>query len=85
MTVYELRFWTVFVLIPVLLLLLFFFWKPRLALWAVPICAALDFLFYMGDFLYYESRGLALLLTAVQAAAVAALALAVRLIGRKRR
>lgn len=85
MTVYELRFWTVFVLISLMLLLLFFFWKPRLALWAVPICAALDFLFHMGDFFYYESRGLALLLTAVHAAVIAVPALAVRLIGRKKR
>lgn len=85
MTVYELRFWTVFVLIPVLLLLLFFCLKPRLALWSIPICAALDVLFYMGDFLYYESRPLGLLLLAIQAAAVAVLALAVRLIGQKRR
>lgn len=85
MTLYELRFWAVFAFIPVIVLLLFFCLKPRLALWSVPICAVLDVLFYTGDFLYYESRPLGLLFAAVQAAVVAVLALAVRLIGQKRR
>lgn len=79
-----LRFLAVFVLAPAVALLFFCFLRPRSALWAVPICAGLDLLVYMAEFLYYESRPLALLFLAIQAAAIAFCVLLIRFAAKRR-
>lgn len=84
MNVYMLRFLAVFVLAPVIVLPALCLWRPRRALCAVPICAGLDLLVYMGEFLYYESRPLALLFLAIQAAAIAFCALLIRFAAKRR-
>lgn len=83
MDVYMLRFLAVFVLAPAIVLLFFCFWRPRLALWAVPICAGLDFLVYMREFFYYESRPVGLLFLSVQAVAIAVFAVLIRFAAKK--
>lgn len=85
MNVYMLRFLAVFVFAPVIALLFFCFWRPRSALLAVPICAGLDCLIYMGELFYYESRPLMLLFLSVQAAAIAVFAIFIRFAAQKRK
>lgn len=70
-------FWLVYILVPMVLLLLFALYKPRLSILTVPVCAILDFVFFLKDFLYYEGTIIMLIFTAVQAVVVSALALGI--------
>lgn len=84
MAVYTLLFLAVYVLAPIAILLVFLFWQPRHALWSVPISTVPFLLVYWRDFLYYESRRLALLFLAVQATVTAILALVIRIAAKRR-
>lgn len=71
-------FWFVYILAPIVVLAFFAVWKPKFALLSVPICVALDFIFFMADFLYYEGTVLMLIFTTIQALIVATIALVIK-------
>ena len=66
MNLYLLRPILVYAVCPIILLALFGWKKPRLAPLALVICPVIEFIVYHQEFFYYESRGLILLITAIQ-------------------
>lgn len=63
---------------------MFFYWKPRLALWSVPIRTGRDILAYPAEYLRYEIRPMALLLLMIQAGVTALCAILIRIAVKKR-
>ena len=70
--------------IPVVLLILFSLFKPRLAPLTLLICPALDLIVYWQEFLYYEGRPFLLLFMGFQFVFMAAACLTLWLRRRKR-
>ena len=70
--------------IPVVLLILFSLFKPKLAPLTLLICPAADLIVYWQEFLYYESRGIVLLFMAFQLTFIAAACLTLWLKRRRR-
>jgi len=64
--------------IPIILLLLFGFLRPKKAPLALLVCPIVDILTYWQDFLYYEGRPIILLFIAIQAILIASPALIIR-------
>lgn len=60
----QIKFWVIYVLAPIIVLLLFQYLAPRWAPLALLICPVLDFLFFMDEFFY--ARWFALLFTGIQ-------------------
>ena len=69
--------------IPIVLLILFALFKPKLAPLTLLICPVLDLIFYWQEFLYYEGRPFILLFTALQLTFIAAACLTLWLRRRK--
>ena len=72
------QFYTVWFGVPLVLLLLFGFLRPRLTPLILLICPIVDMLAYWQDFLYYESRPFILLFIAIQAILIAIPAFLIR-------
>lgn len=69
--------------IPIVLLLLFALFRPKLAPLTLLICSAANLIVYWQEFLYYESRGILLLFMAFQLIFIAAACLTLWLRRRK--
>ena len=69
--------------VPVLLLILFALFRPRLAPLTLLICPVADLLVFWQEFRYYEGRPFLLLFMALQLTFVAAACLTLWLKGRK--
>ena len=69
--------------IPIVLLILFALFRPKLAPLTLLICPAADLIVYWQEFLYYESRGILLLFMGFQLVFMAAACLTLRLRLRK--
>ena len=70
--------------IPIVLLILFALFKPKLAPLTALICPAADLMVYWQEFLYYESRGIVLLFMGLQFVFIAAACLTLWLKRHKR-
>ena len=70
--------------IPILLLILFALFKPKLAPLTLLICPVLDLIFYWQELFYYESRPFLLLFMALQLTFIAAACLTLWLKRRRR-
>ena len=70
--------------IPMVLLILFALFRPKLAPLTVLICLALDLIMYWQEFLYYESRGILLLFMGFQLTFISTACLALWLKRRRR-
>lgn len=70
--------------IPIVLLILFALFKPKLAPLTALICPAADLMVYWQEFLYYESHGIVLLFMGFQLTFIAAACLTLWLIRRRR-
>ena len=81
---WSILFYVIYLGIPLVLLLFFGLYKPKLAPLTALICSAADLIVYWQEFLYYESRGILLLFTGLQLTFIAAACLTLRLKGRKR-
>ena len=69
--------------IPIVLLILFALFKPKLAPLTLVICPVADLIFYWQEFLYYEGRPFLLLFMAFQLTFIAAACLTLWLRRRK--
>jgi len=70
--------------IPIVLLILFALFRPKLAPLTALICPAADLMVYWQEFLYYESRGILLLFMGFQFVFIAAACLTLWLKRRRR-
>lgn len=71
-------FYVIYIFAPIVFLALFSHFSPKHALLSVPICILLDLGLFWNDFVYYESRPLAIMFTVIQAVIVTVSALAVK-------
>ena len=70
--------------IPMVLLILFALFRPKLAPLTLAICTTADLMVYWQEFLYYESRGILLLFIGFQLTFISTACLALWLKRRRR-